>query len=66
MAEVLREGHSSIIPAEEVVLGDLLILKPGFYVAADCRILAASHLTIDESMLTGESMPVVKKKRPCH
>jgi len=64
IAEVIREGTSLLIPAEEVVPGDLLVLKPGYYVAADSRILVASHLTIDESMLTGESMPVVKAIEP--
>ena len=64
IAEVIRDGASLLIPAEEVVPGDLLVLKPGYYVAADSRILVASHLTIDESMLTGESMPVVKAIEP--
>jgi P-type Ca2+ transporter type 2C len=62
-AEILREGLVAEIPAEEVVIGDLFLLKPGTYVCADCRILAASHLTIDESVLTGESMPVLKSSR---
>ncbi|MGD8835419.1 MAG: HAD-IC family P-type ATPase [Desulfobacteraceae bacterium] len=62
-AEVIRSGAIQQIPAEEVVLGDLLVLKPGMYVAADCRIIKASHLSIDESMLTGESMPVLKHSR---
>jgi P-type Ca2+ transporter type 2C len=61
VAEVIRAGRRSMLPAEEVVPGDLMVLKPGFYVAADCRILSASHLNIDESMLTGESMPVTKR-----
>lgn len=59
-AEVIRDGQAAAIPAEEVVVGDLLVLKPGMYVAADCRIVKAGHLNIDESMLTGESMPVHK------
>jgi Ca2+-transporting ATPase len=62
-AEVIRSAKSQQIPAEEVVLGDLLLLKPGMYVAADCRIIKASHLSIDESMLTGESMPALKYSR---
>jgi Ca2+-transporting ATPase len=60
-AEVIRDGQVHEIPAEEVVMGDILALKPGSYVAADCRIIHSSRLTIDESMLTGESMPVFKK-----
>jgi Ca2+-transporting ATPase len=60
-AEVIRSGRTMEISAEAVVAGDLLILKPGSYVSADCRVIAASRLSIDESMLTGESMPVYKK-----
>ena len=60
-AEVIRGGREIYIPAEEVVVGDILALKPGTCVAADCRILAAARLSIDESMLTGESMPVHKE-----
>ncbi|MGD8646148.1 MAG: HAD-IC family P-type ATPase [Desulfobacterales bacterium] len=60
-AEVIRDGQILEIPAEGVVVGDLLVLKPGSYVSADCRIISSSRLSIDESMLTGESMPVNKK-----
>lgn len=59
-AEVIREGRRYEIPAKDVVAGDLLVLKPGAYVAADSRIIEASRLSLDESMLTGESMPVFK------
>ena len=59
-AEVVRGGESLSIPAADVVVGDILDLKPGVYVPADCRLLTAHHLSIDESMLTGESMPVTK------
>jgi Ca2+-transporting ATPase len=61
IAEVIRDGRPLEIPAEQVVVGDLLVLKPGSYVSADCRIISSSRLSIDESMLTGESMPVYKK-----
>ena len=63
-AEVIRDGVMVEISAESVVTGDLLVLKPGAYVAADCRIIKAEHLSIDESMLTGESMPVFKRPYP--
>jgi Ca2+-transporting ATPase len=59
-ALVVREGHIQEISGEDVVLGDLLVLRPGSYVAADCRLVEATHLSVDESALTGESMPVVK------
>ncbi len=64
MAEVIRDGKPVFVSAEEVVPGDILILKPGSYVPADSRIIQASQLTIDESMLTGESLPVEKSARP--
>lgn len=62
-ATVLREGAVREVPARELVAGDLCLLKPGSYVPADCRILEASHLTVDESALTGESLPVAKTSR---
>jgi Ca2+-transporting ATPase len=59
-ADVIRDGCHLTVAAEEVVRGDLLVLRPGTCIAADCRILEVSRLSIDESMLTGESMPVEK------
>ncbi|MFH1152997.1 MAG: HAD-IC family P-type ATPase [Pseudomonadota bacterium] len=64
MAEVIRDGKPVFIHAEEVIPGDVLVLKPGSFVPADSRIIHASQLTIDESMLTGESLPVEKHARP--
>jgi len=61
--EVIREGQIKQISADEVVFGDLLVLKPGTYVAADSRLIRCNHLTVDESILTGESMPVFKSAR---
>jgi Ca2+-transporting ATPase len=63
IAIVIRGGDPTQIPAHEVVVGDLVMLKPGMYVPADGRLLEASHLSVDESMLTGESMPVMKSAR---
>ncbi|NTV43505.1 MAG: HAD-IC family P-type ATPase, partial [Syntrophobacteraceae bacterium] len=59
-AEVIRDSNAARISAEELVPGDLLVLKPGTSVGADCRLVETSHLTLDESVLTGESMPVMK------
>ncbi|MHC1743900.1 MAG: HAD-IC family P-type ATPase [Syntrophobacteraceae bacterium] len=59
-ADVLRDGAVATVPAEVVVPGDVLVLRPGTYVAADARLLDAGHLSVDESVLTGESLPVVK------
>ncbi len=63
-AQVMREGSLTEIPAEQVLVGDILVLKPGTYVTADARLVEAGHLTADESVLTGESMPVSKFTSP--
>jgi Ca2+-transporting ATPase len=60
-AEVIRDGKVRTIPVEGVVAGDLLMLKPGTYVPADSRLLEVARLSVDESMLTGESLPVSKR-----
>ncbi len=59
-AIVVRDGTPRETGAEYLVPGDLLVLKPGSYIAADARLVEATHLSIDESTLTGESLPVVK------
>jgi Ca2+-transporting ATPase len=58
---VLRDGKPIRIDAEEVVRGDILLLEPGVRLPADARLVKAYHLTVDESALTGESLPVKKK-----
>lgn len=63
-AWVMRDGQLQEIPSENVVPGDLLMLKPGAYIAADARLVVAQHLSIDESALTGESLPVTKQVEP--
>lgn len=57
---VIRDSNQTAIPTENVVLGDILVLKPGSYIAADARIIAADNLNVDESALTGESLPITK------
>jgi Ca2+-transporting ATPase len=59
-ARVRRDGSESVIPAEQVVVGDLVLITAGDEVPADGRIIAASALQIDESALTGESTPAAK------
>ena len=59
-ATVVREGREQIIPARDIVPGDLLILSPGINIAADAELLLALDLRTDESVLTGESLPVSK------
>jgi Ca2+-transporting ATPase len=57
---VIRDGARRRRSAEDIVPGDLLLLRHGTYVAADARLLSTERLTIDEASLTGESMPVSK------
>jgi Ca2+-transporting ATPase len=59
-ATVLRDGEEKDVPAEELVPGDVVLLDAGDKVPADARVLAAMQLTVDESPLTGESVPVPK------
>jgi Ca2+-transporting ATPase len=63
-AFVVRDGSVKEIGAEETVPGDLLLLRPGSYVAADARLIETNYLSLDESTLTGESMPVQKTVVP--
>jgi len=59
-ARVMRDGKETIIPAREVVPGDLLLLESGDTVPADARLIEAIELKADEAVLTGESTPVNK------
>lgn len=60
-ARVVRDGQTMLIAGREVVVGDLLVLAEGDRVAADACLLVAHDLLLDESLLTGESMPVRKQ-----
>ena len=59
-ARVRRDGTELVVPADELVVGDVVLLAAGDQVPADGRILTASALQIDESALTGESTPAAK------
>jgi calcium-translocating P-type ATPase len=59
-ARVLRDGAATIVAAEDVVPGDILVLVPGQRVAGDARLITASSLEVAEAALTGESMTVLK------
>jgi len=59
-AIAVREGKLLEIGAEEIVPGDLIVLRPGNYIPADARIVESARLSIDESALTGEGVPVGK------
>jgi Ca2+-transporting ATPase len=60
-AFVTRDGKQLNIPGREVVTGDILILKEGNRIPADSIIFSCSNLLVDESLLTGESVPVRKR-----
>ncbi|RJQ92296.1 cation-translocating P-type ATPase [Amycolatopsis panacis] len=60
-ARVRRDGVDTQLPAEQLVIGDIVLITAGDKVPADGRILTASALQIDESALTGESTPAAKE-----
>lgn len=63
-AAVRRQGELRSVPAEGLVPGDVIVLEEGDRVSADARIVRSVELTVDESILTGESSPVVKDSQP--
>lgn len=64
MVRVKREGKIQEISAEKVVLGDIVVLESGDVVSADLRLTEAAKLQANESVLTGESVPVSKQIEP--
>ncbi len=58
-ARVIRDGEERDIPVEDVAVGDLIVVRPGEKIPVDGK-LAAGHSAVDESMVTGESIPVEK------
>ncbi|MFO8110146.1 MAG: cation-transporting P-type ATPase [Thermoplasmata archaeon] len=59
-ARVLREGEVKEVSADDLVPGDIVLLNAGDVITADMRLVEASNLNVDESALTGESIPVSK------
>ncbi len=59
---LIRDMKTIILPAEEVVVGDIVLLDAGDRVPADIRILQTDNMNIDESALTGESVSIIKVK----
>ncbi|HIT86251.1 MAG TPA: cation-translocating P-type ATPase [Candidatus Coprocola pullicola] len=59
-ARVLRQGEESIVPAEELVPGDIVYLEDGTMVPADMRLIESANLKVQEASLTGESVPSEK------
>ncbi len=60
-ARALRDGIPQVVPARELVPGDVVLLEAGNYVPADMRLVEAVNLRIDEASLTGESVPADKR-----
>lgn len=59
-----RDGVTRVVPAEELVVGDIVELRAGDSVPADCRLVDAENVEVDESSLTGESQSVSKSPQP--
>lgn len=60
-ARVIRDGKETLLATSEVIIGDIMVLKPGDKVAVDGEVLTG-ETSIDESLVTGESIPVLKKE----
>lgn len=63
-ARVIRDGKVSFVKAKDLVPGDLVLLEAGDRIPADGRVMESQNLEVDESLLTGESLPVEKNIRP--
>jgi Ca2+-transporting ATPase len=64
VASVVRDGRELEIPADELVPGDLAVVREGDRVPADLRLVSSRGLEVDESALTGESLPIGKDAAP--
>lgn len=65
-ATVIRNGNEKKVPSEEIVPGDILRIRQGDIVCADCRLIKCDALTVDESSLTGETTEVIKNADTVH
>jgi len=63
---VIRDGHQLKVCSEELVVGDIVLLSAGDKVTADMRLVFSKNLRINESVLTGESLPAEKVAKPVH
>jgi Ca2+-transporting ATPase len=62
-ARVVRDGHTRRVPARELVAGDLILVGEGERIPADAELVGGDVVSIDESVLTGESSPVLRRPR---
>ncbi len=62
-ALVIRDGKQLRIPGREVVVGDTVLVREGDRIPADARLISCENLSVDESLLTGESVPVLKAEK---
>jgi Ca2+-transporting ATPase len=63
-SKVYRDGNLIVIPARELVPGDLMELEEGDRISADARLISAQALSVDTAILTGESLPVARQADP--
>lgn len=63
--KVIRDGKEKVVDSESLVPGDIVLLESGNKVSADLRIIESLNLTVDESILTGESVAAVKNSELC-
>jgi Mg2+-importing ATPase len=63
-AKVVRDGRPQIVPAEQLVPGDVVLLSAGSLIPADCVVLEARDFFVNQAVLTGETFPVEKKPGP--
>lgn len=59
-SNVIREGNTISVESKDLIEGDIILVEAGDFISADARILEAANLKVDESSLTGESVPVEK------
>lgn len=64
VATVMRDGASMAVDINDIVVGDVVLLKQGDQVPADLRVAQALNLEVDEALLTGESVPIFKHTDP--